>query len=152
MEIQDNVQDNLEEGEVTAQASYDEGEGGATRSYGKFSSPDALYKSYKELEAKFTQNCQRLKKLEEQLKNLGTSEAGENTGAAAVEPLKENKSSVTEEERKNIINEYLSSVAERKIPLMRGDGVSVAAKKQKPTSLNEAGLLALQYFKQSLED
>lgn len=191
MEGKDNIRDNV----CNAENAVHSPEGGrsetGTAAFGKFKSPDALYRSYIELEAEFTKRSQQLKRLKELCENKGisfadkgeesertkkTAVAGRDGEAEAVvsaeaanagEAVREEASPEREEPRgaerkkeetsdkvplsdelkESVIREYLDSVAGKKIPLMRGGGVSVPAEKRRPKTVGEAGGLALRYFK-----
>ena len=95
---------------------------------GKFKSVAALMEAYNSLQAEFTRRSQRLKELEEK-------------------PKEDLYESVMRHEgvKGKIIEEYLSSL--RRSPLAMPEGGSVAAPARKPKSLQEAGRLAIQYFK-----
>ncbi len=95
---------------------------------GKFKSVAALMEAYNSLQAEFTRRSQRLKELEEK-------------------PKEDLYESVMRDEgvKGKIIEEYLSSL--RRSPLAMPEGGSVAAPARKPKSLQEAGRLAIQYFK-----
>ncbi len=104
---------------------------------GKFKSVEALMDAYGQLEAEFTRRSQRLKALEKQL-------------AERVEPA-----APTEEElfqavskssgvRARVLSDYLQEL--RGVPLLAG-GAAVPAPAKRPSSIAEAGSLALGYFK-----
>lgn len=96
---------------------------------GKFKSVDALTNAYGELEAEFTRRSQRLKALEERLASLE-----EQKDPPRGDPSRP-RASATED------------AAETKVPLMGAGGAGVVAPARRPSSIAEAGALALGYLR-----
>lgn len=131
---------------------------------GKFKSVDALSHAYEELESEFTRRSQRLKQLEDELGKLRVQ--SQEKGACGEEPEKEipegevsgkekpdektrqdelySAASESEAVRTRIIGDYLRSLGG--VPLMVS-GTSVTAPAKRPASFEEAGELALGYFR-----
>ncbi len=190
MEGQDNIRENDCKEENAVRSPEGERKETGTAAFGKFKSPDALYRSYVELEAEFTKRSQQLKRLKELCESKGISftdkgeesetatksssgrdggtekdvsaeatnadetareeaspEREEPRGAERKKEEASDKVSLSDELKESVIREYLDSVAGKKIPLMRGGGVSVPAEKRRPKTVGEAGNLALRYFK-----
>jgi hypothetical protein len=115
-------------------------------SLGKFKSVQALLSAYGALESEFTKRCQKIKQLEGELKASSEKTEGvfEGVENAKVEQPRE----ITEEEKKKILKEYLSSVLGRKQSaiVIDGGGVGVKTQKARPKTLAEAGALAKEIF------
>lgn len=143
--------DNLiNENPAPADAAEAEREEQAVAELGKFKSVKALADAYANLEAEFTRRSQRLKELEAEREKLPAQ--AENGGPSAA---KENisgdellQAALSNEEVKSaVIGDYLKTVMQKKsVPLMTG-GVQIAAERQVPKSVKEAGMLAAQFFK-----
>lgn len=121
---------------------------------GKFKSVDALLHAYGELEAEFTRRSQRIKALEEELKGKSVaaeipagqaSATAEVTFAHAAHGQTELPRAVlSDEEKETIARDFLKSL--RGAPLLGGSGNGVVAPVKKPTTIAEAGSLALGYL------
>ncbi len=107
---------------------------------GKFKSVDALVRAYGELEAEFTRRSQRLKALESE-ERKGEDAHPVMDGDGLFEAVKGN-----EEVRSRIVSEYLRSL--KGVPLLSSSGAGVTAPVKKPSSIREAGKLALGYIRQ----
>ncbi len=123
---------------------------------GKFKSVDALLHAYGELEAEFTRRSQRLKALEEGLasakdqaargdepRRASTESCRETETQRQSDPLSENGSAISPQAP--IFAQQNMPV--RGVPLMGAGGAGVVAPKLRPSSIAEAGSLALGYFK-----
>ncbi len=104
---------------------------------GKFKSVDALARAYSELEAEFTRRSQRLKAYEEAAAAAG--QKGEDPDAL-YRAVTEN-----EEVKKRVVDDYLRSLGG--VPLMGDSGAGVTAPARRPSTIAEAGRLALGYFR-----
>ncbi len=107
---------------------------------GKFKSVDALVRAYGELEAEFTRRSQRLKTLEE---STGKGEADAHPvmdGDALYRAVSEN-----EDVKARVLGDYLGSL--RGVPLLNGRGAGVTAPVPSPTTIREAGALALSFLR-----
>ena len=112
----------------------------AAAAYGKFADAQALYSAYLALEAEFTRRSQRLKELE------GGNKAQPNDAPSRTGEASENGTTLTEEVRRTVIEDYLKSVAAGKgAPILTG-GVGCAAPKSTPRSVSEAGRLVRQFL------
>ena len=131
---------------------------------GKFKSVDALLHAYGELEAEFTRRSQRIKALEEKLQ--GHENAAKEVTPAPEKPVQKQDIShdaalpsqaahgqeellravlADEEVKARVACDYLRSL--RGAPLMGFTGSSIVAPVKKPTTIAEAGNLALGYLK-----
>lgn len=113
----------------------------ASPDLGKFKSVDALLRAYGELESEFTRRSQRLKELEEKSDPNGSGHS--QNGAPHDDELYR---AVMENEgvRARVLGDYLSSL--KGVPLMTGAGTGVTAPVKRPSSISEAGKLALGYL------
>lgn len=112
-------------------------------SLGKFKDVNALLNAYNSLEAEFTKRCQKIKELEgnaEKVENSTSAELGENS--------KPNTQGISEEDKMNILKDYLKGIMgkEDNMVFLGEDGVSVKTKAEKPKSIDEAGSLAKSIF------
>ena len=136
---------------------------------GKFKDVKALEEAYLSLQAEFTRRSQRLKELEasiakalpenldEQTKNSDTEAEQKSQASSTVSPTNILEAAMADENIKNaiiadeniknaIISDYLKTVSNKKsVPLIFG-GVQVAAQRQTPKSVREAGQLASQFL------
>lgn len=109
------------------------------QNFGKFKSVDALYSAYLSLEAEFTRRSQRLKELEE-----GSKAETPSPKSDSQELL---KMALSDEQVKTaVIEQYIKSVAEKKVPLLVGGNVAIAPQ-TKPKSVKDAGRLATEFLK-----
>lgn len=127
---------------ATQTATAEEELGGSTESVslGKFKDVNALLSAYNSLQAEFTKRCQRLKELE---------------GKSAVDkdPLTQAETdnaerSITEENKRNILKEYLKGVLSLKpeFAVLGETGAGLITPVEKPTSVSAAGKLAKEMF------
>lgn len=119
-------------------------EQGAEVSLGKFKDVEALLSAYNSLQAEFTKRCQRLKELE------GTATADKIKSEDTVhEDEAKTEKVITEEQKNQILVDYLKSVfnSKQKAVLIDGTGIGVKTPAEKPASIAEAGMLAKQIFK-----
>ena len=117
---------------------------------GKFKDVQALADAYKALEAEFTRRSQRLKELENAIREKPSAQTeaappqtSETTpsGSGNVSPA-----DLSDEVKNAVIGEYLSGVLSRRsVPFVTGGSV-VAAQRVRPSTLREAGLLAKKFF------
>jgi len=130
----------------TAQPAAAEERDGASQeviSLGKFKDVNALLNAYNSLQAEFTKRSQRLKELEGE---LAADKAAE-TAVPAQATEGEQKTvpeSITEENKKQILSDYLKEVlsSKSKAVLIDGNGVGVTAPREKPKTISDAGKLA----------
>ncbi len=107
-------------------------------SFGKFKDANALLDAYNSLEAEFTKRCQRLKELESALSD----------DKAKTPEGKEETKSISDEDKENILKDYLKSVlgAKQTAIVMDNAGAGVRTPADKPRSIAEAGSLAKSLF------
>ena len=130
----------------TAQPAAAEIENGAKEeaiSLGKFKDVNALLNAYNSLQSEFTKRSQRLKELEGEL----SAEKAAFVSAPSEKPEGERiaaEKDITEEDKNNILKEYLKGVLSSKSKAVVIDGVGVGVKTpiEKPRSISEAGRLA----------
>lgn len=138
-----------EQTEVTkqpAEAEINKGELKTEVSLGKFKDVSALLNAYNSLESEFTKRCQKLKELESAIslaekerKNLPTEQENEQ---------KAKQKDITEEEKLEILKEYLSKTIGKKqtAVVLGGEGVSVKTPINRPKTIKQAGELANEIF------
>lgn len=124
----------------------------AATELGKFKDARALLDAYNSLEAEFTRRSQRLKELENAVKE---KDAPVNTASAQTPPQQaentggENllEAARADESVKNaIISEYLANAMKnRGVPFVTG-GVNVPARRNVPATVKEAGRLAKEFL------
>lgn len=122
----------------------------AAADIGKFKDVQTLYKAYQALEAEFTRRSQRLKELEASKEHAAPAEAAIGTSpsreAIGEEGRGQNALQLSEDVKNAVIEEYLNGVfASRGVPFVTGGG-AVAAKRQTPRTMKEAGALAGRLF------
>lgn len=138
-----------EQMEVKAQAVETEENLGASKteiSLGKFKDVSSLLKAYNNLQAEFTKRCQRIKELEGANKidkAEGESQPTPNVFEGTDEPKRE-----IAVDKNEIVKEYLKEVigAKQTAVILGGEGVSIKTPVQKPTTIEQAGMLAKQIF------
>ena len=138
-----------EQMEVKAQAVETEENLGATKteiSLGKFKDVSSLLKAYNNLQAEFTKRCQRIKELEGANK-IDKAESESQPTPNVFEGADETKKEITVD-KNEIVKEYLKGVigAKQTAVILGGEGVSVKTPVQKPTTIEQAGMLAKQIF------
>ncbi len=112
---------------------------------GKFKDVKSLLEAYKALEAEFTRRSQRLKELEASKAEEAPARA-DNAEEPSQGAAGDGISSLTEEVKNAVIEEYLNGLrANRAVPFVTGGG-AVAAKRRVPSTVREAGALAKNYF------
>ena len=113
----------------------------------KFGDVRTLVKAYSELEAEFTRRSQRLKELEqrENKTDLPPDAAAEKSSPIDEEELVRRALS-SEKVRDAVIGGYLQGVAASSVPLAYGGG-AVAAPRNAPRTVKEAGRLAREFLK-----
>lgn len=135
--------DNLTEINGAAETAEAE-KGEAATALGKFKDVQTLLKAYSDLEAEFTRRCQRLKELERGNKAADVPD-GEQKPSSGNGGEGEQKTLVDDKVRDAVISDYLKSLAAKTVPLATGGG-AVAAPKNTPKSVEEAGRLARRFF------
>ena len=116
-------------------------------SLGKFKDVNALLSAYNSLQSEFTKRCQRVKELESA---LATDK--ENTpmdkGDEQVE-LKQETKSITDEDKQNILKDYLKGLLGSKSTalVMDGEGGGINTPINRPKTISEAGKLAQEILK-----
>lgn len=110
-------------------------------SLGKFKDVKSLLDAYNSLQSEFTKRCQRLKELEGRasFEKTELSVSKEADGDVSY-----NAKSITDEEKKAILQDYLKGVLDAKqtAVVIDGAGVGVRTPVQKPKTISEAGVLA----------
>ncbi len=118
-------------------------------SLGKFRDAETLLSAYNSLQSEFTKRCQRVKELEGMLNSFDKTQqsavpkeeaTGENTVATKI---------ISEEEREEILKDYLKGVASKKQSAIILDGVGAGLKTlaKKPKTFAEAGEIVKEMFK-----
>ena len=162
MEEKDNTEQKTTETVAAEQGAQAQRENGsaAAGAFGKFESADALWKAYNSLQAEFTRRSQRLKELEkaaeennaQRANEVPTPEASASAPAATPEATPEDeedlfvKANASEKVRRRIVGEYLSEVKRGAVPLMKS-GEGLRCPPERPKNLEDAGKMALGYFK-----
>ena len=100
-----------EQTEQTAQSAEAVENLGATTgevSLGKFKDVNALYNAYNSLQSEFTKRCQRVKELESKL--VVEKEQSPTEKVLKQESANEESTSISDEDRQNIVKEYLKGI------------------------------------------
>ena len=124
-----------------AEAEEIKGEKESGVSLGKFKDVNALLNAYNSLQAEFTKRSQRLKELE------GLSD-GDKTAVPQSEievgNISLNATSISEENKEDILRDYLKGVlcGKQRAVVMSDAGVGVKTPGEKPKTVAEAGMLA----------
>ena len=138
----DNLTENTQVTADTAEAEKKE----AAAVLGKFKDVKTLMKAYSDLEAEFTRRSQRLKELEKESKAApcpdgeGELPSQKSDDERIAEALSDKKV------RDAVIGDYLKGLAEKSVPLVSGGG-AVAAPRNTPKTVKEAGNFARQFLK-----
>ena len=114
-------------------------------SVGKFKDVDALLSAYNSLEAEFTKRCQKIKQLESALSSVDKQVPTEEVEEKVVtQPQKD----ITEQEKEQILKEYLTGVMKKKQTaiVMDGEGVGTKTPVTRPKTITEAGNIARELF------
>ena len=111
---------------------------------GKFKDVNALKNAYNSLQAEFTKRCQRIKELENATEKVDKTAVPTSTEINREEILK----SITQEEKDNILKDYLKEVlnSKQKAIVLDGYGIGVKTPINKPKTIEEAGRLATEIF------
>ena len=112
---------------------------------GKFKDVDALLSAYNSLEAEFTTRCQKIKQLESALSSVDKQVPTEEVEEKVVtQPQKD----ITEQEKEQILKEYLTGVMKKKQTaiVMDGEGVGTKTPVTRPKTITEAGNIARELF------
>lgn len=110
-------------------------------SLGKFKDVKSLIHAYNSLQAEFTKRCQRIKELEGERNSVDKVTAP----TESLSEEKERAQGITDEEKEEILKDYLKGVVQFKQTaiLMDGkSGIGVKTPKNKPKTIAEAGALA----------
>ncbi|MGN0817578.1 MAG: hypothetical protein ACI4L9_01295 [Candidatus Coproplasma sp.] len=144
----DNTTQNLQATADTAEA---EGDSAATE-LGKFKNVSALLDAYNSLEAEFTRRSQRLKELENAVKEQNAPVHTASAQASPQQAVNQDGENLldaarSDEDVKNaIISEFLEkAMKNRGVPIVTG-GINVSAKRNSPATVREAGELARQFL------
>ena len=115
-------------------------------SLGKFKDVNALIHAYNSLQAEFTKRCQRIKELEGTVKTVDKTTAPTEISVEGNDHLQ----SITDEDKQQILKEYLKEVVTGKqtAKLLDGSGMGLSTPVTKPKTIAEAGALAIQILKQ----
>ena len=97
-----------------------------------------MLSAYNSLQAEFTKRCQRIKELERDALSSDKVVAPDNESE-----LKQN-ANITEEDKENVLKEYLQGVLSRKqkAVLLDGAGIGVKTPINRPKTIGQAGALA----------
>lgn len=129
----------------TAEAEETNGAGQTEVSLGKFKDAEALLNAYNSLESEFTKRCQKLKELEKKLSDEEKATPPPTDDSFA----RENKpQEISDEKKKEIVQEYLSGVlfGKQKAIVLDGEGAGVKTPVSRPKTIKEAGNLAKEIF------
>ena len=121
----------------TAEAEGIMGEEGKA-SFGKFKSAEALLSAYNSLQAEFTKRCQRIKELE--------SVANKESSLAVKDETTNSAQGITLLDKEEILKDYLIEVerGKSKAVVMGREGVGLKTPCNKPTTIDQAGQLAME--------
>ena len=113
-------------------------------SLGKFKDVNALLSAYNSLESEFTKRCQRIKELEGALK----PDDKDKVPAENLTAVQNAKQQLTEQEKQEVLKEYLQGVLDKKqkAVLLDGAGLGVKTPVSKPKTISQAGMLAKNIF------
>ena len=138
--------ESVEEGKAESVSVKEEGENKEEVSLGKFKDVKSLIQAYNSLQAEFTKRCQRIKELEGETKAVDKASAP--TEEVSVEKEK-TQTAITEEEKQEILREYLKGVVslKQKAVIMDEQGSGVKTPCKKPKTLAEASVLAREILK-----
>lgn len=145
------MKDNQLRNETVTADTAEAGKNEAAAELGKFKDVKALMDAYQALEAEFTRRSQRLKELEASKEGEAPeAEAAANAEIPSQGAEKSGEgfslSSLDDEVKNAVIEEYLSGVfSKRGVPFVTGGG-AVAAQRRTPATLKEAGALAGKLF------
>ena len=142
MEKLENEQTNLNSQPAVAEEKI--GEQGGEVSLGKFKDVNALLSAYSSLQSEFTKRCQRIKELEGALK----PDDKDKVPAENLTAVQNAKQQLTEQEKQEVLKEYLQGVLDKKqkAVLLDGAGLGVKTPVQKPKTISQAGMLAKNIF------
>ncbi|MBO5714077.1 MAG: hypothetical protein J6R83_01480, partial [Clostridia bacterium] len=118
-----------------------------TVSLGKFKDANALLNAYNSLQSEFTKRCQRVKELESALSVDKENSIKENSPTEKVkeqEQAHQETKGITEEDKQNILKDYLKGLLGLKSTAVVMDGVGggINTPINKPKTIDEAGKLA----------
>lgn len=145
--MKDNQTQELQVTAETAQAEEKE----AAAGLGKFKDVKALMEAYQTLEAEFTRRSQRLKELEASNERSAPAEIPSENAEVPSRGAENSPSAISagelnDEVKNAVIEEYLNGIfAKRGVPFITGGG-AVAAQRQTPSTVREAGALAGKLF------
>lgn len=127
-----------------ASAEMDKGEKQTEVSLGKFKDAKSLLEAYNSLQSEFTKRCQRIKELEGALK----PDDKDKVPAENLTAVQNAKQQLTEQEKQEVLKEYLQGVLDKKQKAVLLDGVGLGVKTpvQKPKTISQAGMLAKNIF------
>ena len=120
--------------------------------YGKFNSAEELLKGYTELEKSFTQKCQELSALKQDMEQLKLNESGTSGQPSPQESLAQSTAddtaTVPTVENTDSSTQSQSAQEQQVIPprVMTGGGNVSMALPNRPKTLKEASELAKKYF------
>ena len=142
MEKLENEQTNLNSQPAVAEEKI--GEQGGEVSLGKFKDVNALLSAYSSLQSEFTKRCQRIKELEGALK----PDDKDKVPAENLTAVQNAKQQLTEQEKQEVLKEYLQGVLDKKqkAVLLDGAGLGVKTPVSKPKTISQAGMLAKNIF------
>lgn len=142
MEKLENEQTNLNSQPAVAEEKN--GEQGGEVSLGKFKDVNALLSAYSSLQSEFTKRCQRIKELEGALK----PDDKDKVPAENLTAVQNAKQQLTEQEKQEVLKEYLQGVLDKKqkAVLLDGAGLGVKTPVSKPKTISQAGMLAKNIF------
>ena len=147
----------MEQTSHTAEAEKTTGEHNAEISLGKFKDVPSLLKAYNSLQSEFTKRCQRIKELEGAINSdkaeADVVETTEKTDTTTEETAPKTiaggdgndaENSSKKPDKAEILKEYLREVlgAKQQAVVMGSEGVGVKTPAHKPTTIEQAGMLA----------
>ena len=116
-------------------------------SLGKFKDVFALKSAYDSLQSEFTKRCQRIKELECEVEKFDKTKQ-QVPDFSSNDNGKELLSSITQQDKENILKDYLKEIlnSKQKAIVMDGFGVGVKTPVNRPKTIEEAGKLASDIF------
>lgn len=143
----DTIEQTAEISQPVDTETYEKGEEIKEVSLGKFKDVNALLNAYNSLQSEFTKRCQRVKELESALtvdKENSPTEKGKEQASTNQETK-----GITEEDKENILKDYLKGLlgAKQTAVVMDGVGGGINTPINRPKSIAEAGKLAQEILK-----
>lgn len=115
-------------------------------SLGKFKDISALLSAYNSLEAEFTKRCQKIKELEERVKEVDKVVPPTENTKMGVEDV--TTKGISDEEKEKILKDYLKGIMSSKSSAIVLDDVGTGVKSptNRPKTIEQAGQLAREFL------